>query len=530
MLANRARLDVENGEWVVHGDPTEAALLVAGRRAGMERADLLARWPEEGAVPFTSERRYMATRHRTPEGGSVFFLKGDPGRAVERATHQLAGGRIRPMDAAARERLRASNSALAEAGLRVLALGLVPEGEAATPAAAERASSDRDMSEAEKAMIADGIEGDRVFVALAGMIDPAVPGVRETVARFHEAGIRTVMITGDQRPTAEAIARTLGLLRPGDITLDGRELRAMGDDELVRVAGQVGAFARVSPEEKLRIVGALMSRGEIVAMLGDGVNDAAALKRSNIGVAMGMRGTDVAREASDVVLTDDRFETVSAAIEEGRVIYDNIRKFVFFLFSCNLAEVLVLMVALLAGFPLPLTPLQILWMNLVTDTFPALALALEPADPDIMKRPPRNPQGALLSRAFLLRIAAHAAIITTSSLGAFLWAEARDAPHAVTICFMTLALSQIFHLGNARSRAPVVRARRMLANRWAVAAVVVTVALQVSTVLIPPLRLVLNTALLPLNDWLFIAVFSLIPAVVGQVAKLLRGTRLVNDS
>jgi Ca2+-transporting ATPase len=260
-------------------------------------------------------------------------------------------------------------------------------------------------------------------------------------------------------------------------------------------------------------------------MLGDGVNDAAALKKAAIGVAMGQRGTDVAREAADVVLTDDRFETIGAAIEEGRVIFDNIRKFVFYLFSCNLAEVLVLMLALLVGLPLPLLPLQILWLNLVTDTFPAFALALEPAEPDVMQRPPRDPEAALLSRGFMLRVASHAGMITIAALAAFLAGLNREPDNAVTMCFLTLAFAQILHLGNARSRDPVLEPERALANRWAIGAVILSAALQVLAVTLVPLRELLDVRVLPLRDWLIVGGLAVSPAIAGQVGKVLRQAR-----
>ena len=235
------------------------------------------------------------------------------------------------------------------------------------------------------------------------------------------------MLTGDQRNTAEAIGHRLGMFVDGAGVMDGRELEGLPDDELSHRMPSVGAFSRVSPEHKLRIVRALQSRGEIVAMLGDGVNDAAALRQADVGVAMGMRGTDVAREAAAIVLQDDRFETIAAAVEEGRVVGDNIRKFVFYLFSCNTAEVLVLLVAGLAGWPTRYSRLQVLWLNIITDTFPALALALEPADRDVMSRPPRDPREALLSRAFLRSVGGYAALITVAVIAVFVWSLADHA-------------------------------------------------------------------------------------------------------
>jgi Ca2+-transporting ATPase len=303
------------------------------------------------------------------------------------------------------------------------------------------------------------------------------------------------MITGDQKLTADAIARDLGV---------------------------DGVHSRVSPEDKLRIVEQLQAQGEIVAMLGDGVNDAAALKRADVGVAMGTRGTDVAKEAASIVLQDDRFGTVAAAVEEGRVIYTNIRKFVFYLFSCNLAEVLVLLLAAIAGLPLPLLPLQLLWLNMLTDTFPALALAVEPGDRDVMLRPPRDPREAILSRDFLIGVAFYAGLITAATLGAFVWALGAAPERATTIAFMTLAFAQVLHLGNARSAGAVVRPASIVSNPWALAGAGLAIGLQLIAILYAPLRDVLHLVPLQSTDWLVIAGAAAIPAVVGQAVKMLR--------
>jgi Ca2+-transporting ATPase len=303
--------------------------------------------------------------------------------------------------------------------------------------------------------------------------------------------------------------------------MDGRELATLDEQALDARLEKTGVFNRVSPRDKLRIVQALQDRGEIVAMLGDGVNDAAALRKADIGVAMGKRGTDIAKEAADVVLADDRFPTIAAAVEEGRVIFDNIRKFVFYLFSCNLAEVLVLLGASLTGLPQPLLPLQILWLNLVTDTFPALALAVEPAETDVMKRPPRDPDEAVLSRPFLNSIGAHASLIAVSTLGAFLIALERGSQEtAVTIAFVTLALAQGFHLGNARSAGAVLALHRVKANLWALGAVGLVIVLQLIALYTPGLARVLDVVPLSLADWAIVLPASLLPAIVGQLVRL----------
>ncbi|MGD8496367.1 MAG: cation-transporting P-type ATPase [Gemmatimonadales bacterium] len=501
LLAGHARLDRdESGRWEVRGDPTEAALLVAARKAGLERDRILEEWPKLGEVPFSSARRLMATFHRTPAGLRA-CVKGAPGRILELCSRRLEGGEELPLGPADRTRIADQNARLAEAGLRVLALATATV-EHADESALEQLT----------------------FVGLAGIMDPPAEGVRETIARFRDAGIRVVMITGDQRETAEAVARELDLLGADEEVVDGRELResAAGLGDRIRRAG---AFSRVGPEDKLGIVGLYQEAGEIVAMLGDGVNDAAALKKADVGVAMGMRGTDIAREAADVVLRDDRFPTLAVAVEQGRVIFDNIRKFVFYLFSCNAAEVMTLFVAGVVGLRLPLQPLQILWLNLVTDTFPALALAMEPADPGVMRRPPRDPAGPVLSRGMVRAIATYAVLITGVTLVAYLVALSR-APGsyetATTWAFMTLAVAQILHLGNARSPQPVLDRASAVRNRWALAAVVVALGLQACAVYVTPLARLLGVVRPAALDWLLILALGAVPAVVGQGVRWLR--------
>ncbi|MBX6366038.1 MAG: cation-transporting P-type ATPase, partial [Gemmatimonadetes bacterium] len=498
-LANRAGVTETPAGWTARGDPTEAALLVAARKAGLEREALRREAPEVAELPFSSERMLMATYHAGADGRLVAAVKGAPARILERCTHVATLAGDRPLDAAMRERIEATNGRLAAQGLRVLALA---EGVVDGPGEAE-------------------LKG-LVFLGLAGMMDPPAAGVPETIERLRGAGIRTVMLTGDQRLTAEAVARELGLLRPGDETLGGAEVDALPDDALRERAERIGVVSRVSAEAKVRLVRAFQRRGDVVAMLGDGINDAAALRTADVGVAMGGRGTDVAKAAAGIVLADDRFQTIAAAVEEGRVVYDNIRKFVFYLFSCNLGEIVVLLGAGLAGLPLPLYPLQILWMNLVTDTFPALALALEPAEPDIMRRPSRPPGSTILSGRMLKATVAYAALIGGSTLAAFLWglrAYPGEPRRAVTLSFLTLALSQVFHLGNARSRRRITTVRRIVANRSALAAVALTVALQLVAVYLPPLAGVLRVEAPTAAGWLVVALASLAPAVVGQAVK-----------
>ena len=508
-LVNRAGLDEgPGGRVAVHGDPTEVALLVAARKAGLAREELLAEEPEVGELPFSSERMLMATFHRRGADSVVAYVKGAPGRLVELSSGTLTADGVRPLGPDGRQAILDENRRMAERGLRVLAVALRELPAGATPG--------------EPAL------AELVFVGLVGLSDPPAAGVRETIARLHGAGVRTVMLTGDQRVTAEAVARQLGVLRPGDETADGRELAGLAPEELAARVGRIAAYCRVTPADKLEVVRALQARGEIVGMLGDGVNDAPALKRADVGVAMGIRGTEVAKETADVVLADDRFETVAAAVEEGRVIFDNIRKFIFYLFSCNLSEVSVLLLGVLLGLPLPVVPLQILWLNLVTDVFPALALAVEPAEPDVLRRPPRHPQAAILSRGFLTLIGGYGLAMTVVVLGAFAWALASPETslgRARTIAFMTLALSQLFHVFNARSAEPVLFGRRLLENRWVWGAVALTLGLQLAVVYHPGLSRLFHTEPLAAGEWLVVLGASLVPLLAGQLYKIARQRR-----
>jgi Ca2+-transporting ATPase len=497
-LANRARI-VEGTR--VEGDPTEGALLVLARKLGLGRDALIAEHPEIGEIPFTSERKLMATFHGKPDGGRVAFVKGAPDRVTELSTQRLGAEGTSSLGPADRSALLNRNRELGAEGLRVLAL-------AHRDLPAEVETTDKALS-------------DLTFVGLVGIEDPPAPGVEETIRTFDAAGIRTVMITGDQAVTAKAIGERLGIGGPEAETLEGSKLARMDDEELARTVERTAIFSRIAPADKLRIVEAFQRRGDVVAMLGDGVNDAPALKRANIGVAMGRRGTDVAKETAGVVLQDDRFETIGIAVKEGRVVFDNVRKFVFYLFSCNLSEVLVILFATLAGLPMPLLPLQILWLNLVTDVFPALALAVEPAEDDVMNRPPRPPDAAILSRSFLVTIVLYALGITGATLAAYVFVLGGDqvAESATTVAFMTIALAQLFHVFNARSATPVVFSRRLFWNRWVWLAIALTVGLQLTALYLPPLARALGTGPLSMGQWLIVGVAATAPTFIAQVVK-----------
>ena len=502
-LANRASILRVDDHWEGRGDPSELALLFAARKYGIVRAELVATKPEAGEVPFSSARMLMATIHRADGKQLMAYVKGAPGRILERCARVRTATAHVPMDQRWRQRIEGQAAAMATRGLRVMALA---DGRVSRPT--------------------EGALRDLNFVALVGIRDPAAPDVARTIAILRDAGIRTVMLTGDHRATALAVARELGVVSDADEAIDGSALDGMTDDVLATRIDHIGIVSRVSPEGKLRVIAAQQRRGEVVAMIGDGINDAAALKKANIGVAMGGRGTDAAKEVAGIVLGDDRFPTIAAAVEEGRVVVANIRKFIFYLFSCNVAEIISLLAAGIGGLPLPMTPLQVLWMNLVTDTFPALALAIEPPEEGVMRQRPRDPKAPLLSRRVLWRGIGYSVLIAGVTLAALiaglrLWPG--QVSRAVTLSFTTLALAQIFHLGNARGHGPVVTASRIVSNPYALGAVALTLALQVLAVAWRPLGSVLGTSPLGVQGWLFAFALSAIPAVVGQAWRLVRG-------
>lgn len=502
VLANEGRLEHVDGEWEGVGDPTDVALLRLGLNQGLERADLVSEAPEVARLPFSSARMLMATFHGQGDGPVEIHVKGAADRVLPLCDRRLGEDGDEPIDESLREELRESEEALAAEGLRVLTVAT--------------GTTDEDGAGSESSL--SGL----TLLGLVGLMDPPAEGVEETIEGFRAAGIRVLMITGDQPATARSIAERLGMLEAGGRVVRGSELSGMDEAELREVVGEVSIFGRVSPEDKLRIVEALLDRGEVVGMLGDGVNDAPALKRADIGVAMGGRGTDVAKGVADLVLADDRLRTVGVAVEEGRVIFDNIRKFVFYLFSCNLSEVGIVLGASLAGAPLPLLPLQLLWLNVVTDVFPALALSAEPAEPDVMRRPPRPRDAPILSRGLLTYLGSYAALMTAVTLGVFWWAltHGPGTPgYAVTMSFMTLAMAQLAHALNAKRFGPFHLGSRGTRNRWMAAALLLGVVLQLLAVYVPVLQRVLGTVPLGPRDWAIVVGAALVPLVAGQAWK-----------
>ena len=498
-LCNDAAVNREGDTATVLGDPTEGALLVAAEKAGLDRASLDRDYPRIAEVPFNSQSMMMATVHRTPEGTTVAFVKGAPSEIVAASVSDEAG----------RDRALALNRDLAGQALRVLGLA---------------------WRELPAEYTNDDLTRGLTLAGFAGMIDPLRDEVQATIETCRNAGIRAVMITGDQELTAAEIARQLKL----DVDAQGRPLRTVHARELSGLddAGwqeavkDAAVFARVSPEHKLRIVQALQRTGHIVAMTGDGVNDAPALRQADIGIAMGIRGTDVAKESAAMVITDDNFATIVGAVEQGRIIVNNILRFIHYLFSCNFAEIVTVFAAIMIGWPLPLGVLQILWLNLITDIFPAMALALEPSAPDVMTRPPRDPDAPLMTRPFGWLIAWQGAVIAACTLAAFRvglhWygSDGDGLRQAVTIAFMSLALAQVFHAFNARARIESAFTARLFTNRWLWGATVMCVLLQLAAVYVPWLRQVLHTTPLAVADWGLIAVAALTPVAVVEAVKM----------
>jgi Ca2+-transporting ATPase len=505
VLCNGATLQQENGTWQIIGDPTEGALLVAAAKAGLTKDELERRAPFVREVPFDAERKMMTIVRRT-EQGPVAYCKGAPDLLLNRCTGRVTlEGRTEALDEAHRQLISEANASLAQQALRVLGVAYKPIG--------QPASSDEE------------VERDLFFLGLLAMKDPLRPEATEAVRLCRDAGIRTVMITGDHKETAIAIARELGLHRDEGVALSGAELNGLTDEQLTQRVECVSVYARVSAEHKLRIVEAWKRNGAVVAMTGDGVNDAPAIKAADIGVAMGIAGTDVTKEAADMVVTDDNFASIAAAVEEGRGVFDNIRKTVHFLLSCNVSEVLVMLFATLFGLPLPLLPIHILWMNLVTDGFPALALAVDPKAPDLMRQPPRQAQARLLDGGRLWTIAGEGLMLSVIALGAFwcslfMWQQPIE--QARTVTFTVMVVAQLVHVFNCRSDRWSLFQMGVTTNHALIWAVVASLTLQVGILTIPFMEPIFKVAPLPIEDWELMVAMALLPLAIVEAIKWFR--------
>jgi Ca2+-transporting ATPase len=501
VLCNNASLSVdgETGRARILGDPTEASLLVLAAKAGLSRERLLAAHPFAREIPFDSTRKMM-TVVRAVDGRERAYLKGAPEVLVDRCSRVLRDGAEQELGEPDRVTILAANDRMASDALRVLGLAY------------------RDLP---PGIPDEEVERNLVFLGLAGMMDPPRPEAKAAVRACQEAGIRVVMVTGDNPVTARAVARELDLAK-GEI-MTGAELDRITDAELEERVERVGIHARVSPEHKLRIVDALKSRGEVVAMTGDGVNDAPALKRADIGVAMGITGTEVAKEASDMVITDDNFASIEQAVEEGRVIYANILAAVKYLISCNIGELIAILAAILAGLPSPLTPLQILWMNIVTDSPPALALAMNPADPGVMGRPPQDPEEGILTARSAAGMAAGGLLMAAVTLAVF----TLDNPLlAGTMAFSVIILYQkFFALAVSGSGDTPVLGTGLFRNRWLWAAFAFGIASQFVITAWGPARAVFDTVALGPAEWGIVLLASSTGFFVPEAAKWIRRVR-----
>ncbi|MDR0928591.1 MAG: cation-translocating P-type ATPase [Oscillospiraceae bacterium] len=485
-----------NGEAAV-GEPTEAALVTWAAKLGMPKGDLSKEMPRAGEAPFDSMRKMMTTLH-SANGRVVQYTKGAPDEIIARCTHVLRDGKPIPMTDALRAELLGANKNMADRALRVLA--------AAT----------RDHDALPGDMTPAALEQDMTFIGLTGMIDPVRPEVKPAIDECYAAGIRPIMITGDHRDTAVAIAGQLGILREGQRAITGAELSAIDEATLSRDIENYSVYARVQPEHKVRIVQAWQQRGKVAAMTGDGVNDAPSIKRADIGVGMGITGTDVTKNVADMVLADDNFATIVKAVDEGRRIYDNIRKAIQFLLASNLSEVLSIFIATLLGFTI-LKPVHILWINLITDTFPALALGMEPAEADLMRRPPRGAQEGIFSGGVGAGVVYQGALVTLLTLAAYFIGARQSANDGMTMAFLTMSMAEIFHAYNMRSQIASIFSLKKQ-NWFLVGAMVVSFLLTTGVLYIPFMAALFGFAPIVLSEYaaamgLALAVVPLVEAV-----------------
>jgi Ca2+-transporting ATPase len=529
VLCNDAILEEEWKDniqtWRIIGDPTEGALVVAAAKAELKKAELSEAYERVLEIPFDSDRKLMTTINKgslpdtffqkieteTPKGLWA-ITKGAPDIVLNRCSSFLTPEGIKNLTPAIKEDLMKRNGEMAKNALRVLGVAV------------------RRMPEAGRIDL-NSVEDNLTFIGFWGMIDPPRPEVKDSINECRAAGIKPVMITGDHRDTATAIASELGLLGEGELVMTGQELDGVTDDELTRNAERISVYARVSPQHKVRIVNIFRNKGHVVAMTGDGVNDAPALKRADIGAAMGISGTDVAKSASEMVLADDNFATIVGAVREGRVIYENIKKAVYFLLSCNIGEIFSILFAILFQLPVPLLAIQILWVNLVTDSFPALALGMEPAEPGIMKRQPRKKTEGIFVKGMKLTILVEGFLIGAFTIIAFYvgayWSGSVE--QGRTMAFATLSLSQLFHVFNFRSVKDSIFEKGLILNKFLIGASIFSGLIQLAVMFIPVFQPVFKVVPLDFNHWLIIFVLtaSVIPLV--EIWKLAFLRRFVKE-
>lgn len=497
--------------WELKGDPTEGALVALSAKMGLTAQTLAVTYTRETEFPFDSERKLMSVVVNHP-GGRMICTKGAPDVLLNCCTYMLWEGGVVPCTPTLRQKVLDANEQMASGALRVLGMAY------------------RDLRSGETAGSEKEAESQLVFVGLAGMIDPPRKEVRDAISVTRRAGIKTVMITGDHGTTAEAIAHQLGILQRGGTVLTGSQLTRMDDDALDKVSDSVFVYARVSPEHKLRIVKSLQRHGHVVAMTGDGVNDAPAIKAADIGISMGITGTDVTKEASALVLGDDNFSTIVAAIEEGRNIYENIRKFIRYLLASNVGEILTMFFAMMLGLPLPLVPIQILWVNLVTDGLPAMALGVDQPEKDLMEHKPRGAKENIFARRLGWKIVSRGLLIGLCTLAAF-WLTLRIDPgsaqqliRAQSVAFATLVMAQLIHVFDCRSSRSVFY-RNPFQNRYLVLAVLSSVLLMLAVMYLPVLQPVFKTVPLSFREWCLVLVMAGIPTFLMGAGSVLGGKK-----
>ena len=488
--------------WKAIGDPTEVALVTIAVKGGIIPDELRRRWQRRAELPFDPAAKMMATQHEGPTG-PVVFVKGAPEVVLDLCRAARRNGQSVALDETSRRELEAAAQRMAERALRVLAIGVV------------------DGAEIDGRAGFAALEGRATLLGLVGQIDPPRPEVRDAVARCRAAGIRPVMVTGDHKATGHAIAKALDIAREGDAAVDGRELEAMSDPELARRIEGISVFARVHPAQKLRIVDAYQKRREIVAMTGDGVNDAPALVKADVGVAMGITGTDVAKESAKIVIADDNFATIVAAVEEGRIVYRNIKKVVLYLVSTSMSHVVVLLAALILGYPPPLAAVQILWINLVAEGTVTVNLIMEPAEGDEMRQRPVPPNEPLLSRMLLVRMAFMTPVLAITTLGWFIYRLSAEIPfpQVRTEAFTVLAVACWFNALNCRSERQSALTLGILKNPWLIGGLIAGNLLQAAVVFLPPLQSVFHTVPFSLYEMFAIGAVGSLVLWVEEVRK-----------
>lgn len=510
-LSNDSLLRQEDGLYKIMGDPTEGALLTLAGKKGLKKNELEEKYPRIEEIPFDSDRKMMSTFHENfIENKIVSFTKGAPDLIIDRCDKKLVDGKVSEFTEEEKKLVLDKNIDFAKSALRTLAYAF------------------KQYDELPSEIESENIENNMIFVGITGTIDPARPEAKAAIKECKTAGITPIMITGDHLETAYAIAEDLGIANDHNQAMLGKELNTLDPEEIREVVKTKRVFARVSPENKVQIVEALKANGHIVSMTGDGVNDAPALKKADIGVAMGITGTGVAKNTAEVILMDDNFATIVHAVEEGRIIYNNIKNFVSFLLSCNIGEVLIVFLAILFGLPVPLTPIQLLWLNLVTDSFPALALGVEKGADDIMEEKPREPNEAIIDKKSGLVIGVQAVAITLATLGAYLFGikvYGLDSEGSRTLAFATLITAELLRAFSARSSDHTLREIGFFSNKYMVYATGLSFGLLLIVLYIPALANLFEVIPPSLKDWAVIIILSLIPVIAGELRKSLTRKR-----